>query len=92
MTEMSPLKILVTSLHLDATYKYLDLNYLIVIFGISDLTGSFHLGVFVVIFDETAKTYEWILQTLKDMIDGRNIINNLSNIIADNSLAILAEL
>ena len=46
------------SFHIDDTYKLIDINHSNIVFGISDMKGSFHLTGFAILYNENTNTYE----------------------------------
>ncbi|KCZ78268.1 hypothetical protein H311_00700, partial [Anncaliia algerae PRA109] len=62
-----------TNFHLDGTYKLIDLGYPVLVFGVSDNYGTFHLMAIGICDNESAESYIWCVKSLLDFYKTFNI-------------------
>ncbi|PVU84876.1 hypothetical protein BB559_007322 [Furculomyces boomerangus] len=94
------IKILVTSkhlmsltkhpkmLHIDATYRLIDLGYPVIVVGITDANGMFILIGIAIVSNESADTYFWVMDSLRQEIENKGGFLNPYHIIGDSAPSI----
>ncbi|PVZ98600.1 hypothetical protein BB558_005395 [Smittium angustum] len=75
-------------LHIDATYNITDLEYPIIVLGVSDNNGMFLLVGLDIVSNKKSSTYKWVSDALLEETTKNNINFNIKYLIEDSSAAI----
>lgn len=71
------------NVHIDSTYRVVDLGYPVIVFGVTDANQSFVLIAIAIVSDEKMETYLWVLDVLRRECEMCGITFKPKNLIAD---------
>ncbi|KAI5151318.1 hypothetical protein ENBRE01_2053, partial [Enteropsectra breve] len=72
-------------LHIDGTYKLLDLGYPAIVLSVNDSQGSFHLCSICICEEESAESYCWCVISLMSFYLEQELNFNPKNIVGDSA-------
>ena len=71
------------NIHVDATYRVIDVGYPVIVLGMTDVNQKFILLAMSIVGDEKMETYFWVLDVLRKECEKYGLIFNPKNLIAD---------
>lgn len=74
---------LAVNLHIDGTYKLVDLGFPVIVMGTSDTKGSFHLLAIAIVGEESSESYSWCMNQVFNFYAKLNIMFYPVHVIAD---------
>ncbi|KAI5148061.1 hypothetical protein ENBRE01_0075 [Enteropsectra breve] len=78
----------INHLHIDATYKLIDLGYPVVVIGTTDTNKHFHLVAICICEVESTGSYIWCMDSLKEFYCSLGFVFSPNNVVADCALEI----
>ena len=76
------------TLHVDCTFKLIDISYPIIVIGFTDNTGCFFLTCLGIIYGESADAYSWCFKQLIEICAEHAVVLRPSAIVGDGASAI----
>ena len=71
------------NVHIDATYKVIDIGYPVIVLGMTDVNQRFVLLALAIVSDEKMETYFWVLDVLRRECEKYGLIFKPKNLIGD---------